>query len=443
MVLIELKSNSTKLSAAHVTFAAPSRNVVIGFFTSALEAGGRIRGEPSNGDGDTNYYSATVLDLDGNSIEVMHRAKHNEIPRSLAVGTDEHGISSWQKNVLKSTPGRSSNSQVIPAQIIVNNITNSNAVAPRAIPQTRRDGEISTKALFGTILGAAAGAAVAYAMTKGEEQTAETIASKSASNHNAEIKNLHVTQTAAESRDFNQQNQTSHVLHVIPRQIDYPTNSSTGTGDASKLSHIPSAGTSPESLILAVSPSLGILVNELADPTETRQFPPHSIARSQTESIIQPTSSQASSNTVQQYPKFSHVPYTVETVTMATSATSQPSTITEVRLAKDLPLPNSRATSVLRVEDEEGNQSVLDSIAPSDSISQVGSRLFKTSEKSRRHGNSNASKAGNEKSLVSEQTVKGESSKAERKNKSVVGMPLRPTSKASVHRSVRSNATGL
>ncbi|KAK5037424.1 hypothetical protein LTR13_004581 [Exophiala sideris] len=58
--------------AAHVAFPASSRGQVHDFFVAALKAGGKIHGEPCQRDA-SGYYSAAVIDFDGNSIEAVYR----------------------------------------------------------------------------------------------------------------------------------------------------------------------------------------------------------------------------------------------------------------------------------------------------------------------------------------------------------------------------------
>jgi hypothetical protein len=58
--------------AAHVAFPAPSRDAVQDFFHAALKAGATIHGEPCTRDAH-GYYSAAIIDFDGNSIEAVHR----------------------------------------------------------------------------------------------------------------------------------------------------------------------------------------------------------------------------------------------------------------------------------------------------------------------------------------------------------------------------------
>ncbi|RMZ88387.1 hypothetical protein DV736_g4386, partial [Chaetothyriales sp. CBS 134916] len=58
--------------AAHVAFPAISRTAVHDFFAVALKAGGKVHGEPCLRDA-SGYYSAAVIDFDGNSIEAVYR----------------------------------------------------------------------------------------------------------------------------------------------------------------------------------------------------------------------------------------------------------------------------------------------------------------------------------------------------------------------------------
>ena len=63
--------------AAHVAFPAPSHTAVQTFFTSSLKAGGKIHGEPATRD-QYGYYSAAIIDFDGNSIEAVYRPGFGE-----------------------------------------------------------------------------------------------------------------------------------------------------------------------------------------------------------------------------------------------------------------------------------------------------------------------------------------------------------------------------
>lgn len=63
--------------AAHVAFPASSRAQVQDFFLAAIKAGGKIHGEPCQRDAN-GYYSAAVIDFDGNSIEAVYRPGFDE-----------------------------------------------------------------------------------------------------------------------------------------------------------------------------------------------------------------------------------------------------------------------------------------------------------------------------------------------------------------------------
>lgn len=60
--------------AAHVAFPATSQRRVQEFFVAAIKAGGKCRGEPLLRDPSTGYYSAAIIDFDGNSIEAVYRS---------------------------------------------------------------------------------------------------------------------------------------------------------------------------------------------------------------------------------------------------------------------------------------------------------------------------------------------------------------------------------
>ena len=63
--------------AAHVAFPAVSHTAVQDFFAVSLGAGGKIYGEPATRD-QYGYYSAAVIDPDGNSIEAVYRPGFGE-----------------------------------------------------------------------------------------------------------------------------------------------------------------------------------------------------------------------------------------------------------------------------------------------------------------------------------------------------------------------------
>ena len=62
-------------TGTHIAFTASDRAIVDAFYAAALEAGGRDNGPPGIREQyHPTYYSAFVLDLDGNNVEaVCHR----------------------------------------------------------------------------------------------------------------------------------------------------------------------------------------------------------------------------------------------------------------------------------------------------------------------------------------------------------------------------------
>jgi hypothetical protein len=144
----------------HVAFEASSRRQVHEFYTAALKAGASPYLSPGEHDAPADCFSASVTDLDENVIEVVfHSADHdnrtlvsnnNNNNRALSVAPTNNPISDG--NVLSS---------------IQRSCTDS---ATSAIPMFGGIG-ISPTTIAGTLLGAAAGAAAAYAFCKSEEDS--------------------------------------------------------------------------------------------------------------------------------------------------------------------------------------------------------------------------------------------------------------------------------
>ncbi|GFF37121.1 hypothetical protein IFM51744_03349 [Aspergillus udagawae] len=189
--------------AAHVAFPAPSKDAVGSFFISALKAGGKIHGEPKTRDTDSGYYSAAVIDFDGNSIEAVYRpgisAAKSE-GSAPAIGLLENGsvvsrastkVSSVKPQSIAPSPRSEAKSYVSRATTAVERGAPSERTAPtivsREIQQapsptyivnhtthtTQKKDDSTAKTIVGTLIGAAAGAAIAYAMTKSESQSSE------------------------------------------------------------------------------------------------------------------------------------------------------------------------------------------------------------------------------------------------------------------------------
>ncbi|KAL5116839.1 hypothetical protein ACEQ8H_005320 [Pleosporales sp. CAS-2024a] len=190
-----------KAGPAHIAFTAPSRTAVRDFYTAALTAGGRPNGAPASRSDRDGHFNAAVLDFDGNSIEVVY--KNGPDVRDDGTVIEHSRIITWQRSVCGSYRDdrsviSSRAAQPTPTEVafrassiaskapsIVRSVSE-----PAVVPQTTttsESGDGAAKTILGTLLGAAAGAAVAYAMVRSEQDSA-----KKESNFNAytEAKNL-------------------------------------------------------------------------------------------------------------------------------------------------------------------------------------------------------------------------------------------------------------
>lgn len=443
----KLKAYSVKAGAAHVAFAAPSRSAVQAFFTAALKAGGRIHGEPAIRDQETGYYSAAVLDFDNNSIEVANRPKVLESPKSVVSNIDGRKVLSWQKDVARSTADGPVQSEMASNRVVSKKYASPAMLVTHSTFETKPKSDTSTKALIGTLLGAAAGAAVAYAMTKSEEESPNVTTSRTITQQLIEAPSPQAVQSAAGSRHSYVPSEVSQSRRAGLQQIEYPTYSKSVTGNSIKLHQTAASELTPALRTVNTAPKSGTLIDTFIPPSEISRYPPQPIVRSHTESIIQPTGSQVSSS-VSRPPKPSRASSAAITITPANIPQPERSVVTEVKVARDLPLPSSHATSVLGEEPKIDIESVLGSVAPSDSVSQVGSKKSRSGRRSKRHSSSGSSSSrlrdvNNNQNSVDDRASKCDGSKSEGKKESVVSMPIRPSSKVSMHRSVKSFLTGL
>lgn len=196
------ESPGIKAGAAHIAFTAPSRTAVRDFYTAALTAGGRPNGAPATRCDEDGHFNAAVLDLDGNSIEVVFR-------NGLDVDDDGTVVShsrviKWQRSVHETYESYRSSRSVVtsrskaaptevstatpsvvsqPASVASKAPSIARSVSePVAVPQAQPtdSGNGAAKTIIGTLLGAAAGAAVAYAMVRSEQDSAKKEADFSA-----------------------------------------------------------------------------------------------------------------------------------------------------------------------------------------------------------------------------------------------------------------------
>ncbi|KAK0334197.1 hypothetical protein LTR91_001209 [Friedmanniomyces endolithicus] len=163
------------VSPTHVAFTADSRLTVRNCYAAALTSGAHPSGAPSYRDRDCSVFNAAVEDLDGNVIEFVFRelveAEEDKVPALLA--PDDSRVTTWQKNVAKSGPhseveSHSSHSLRYQRATSTPALKRSRTLPVNPIATT----EFRSKAMLGTMLGASAGAAIAWAMMKSEGNSA-------------------------------------------------------------------------------------------------------------------------------------------------------------------------------------------------------------------------------------------------------------------------------
>ncbi|KAI1554169.1 ring-cleavage extradiol dioxygenase [Pyrenophora tritici-repentis] len=235
-----------KAGAAHIAFTAPSTTAVRNFYAAALTAGGRPNGAPGSRCSENGHFNAAVLDFDGNSIEVVYR--NGPDMRHDGTIIEHSRVITWSRTVTHSSSyyeSRSSTSSSSSASPIMTPQTESVAskapsvarsvsaptVVPVPEPQSNSNNGSGAQHLLGTLLGAAAGAAVAYAFVRSEQDSARKEADFSAfmdaKNAPVEIKALpsppsvHRNDDDARSAYSSAPSRASQVPRTsVPRQIE-------------------------------------------------------------------------------------------------------------------------------------------------------------------------------------------------------------------------------
>ncbi|KAL8821708.1 MAG: hypothetical protein Q9223_000282 [Gallowayella weberi] len=462
---ISQETESIKATAAHIAFKAPSRSIVDAFFVAALKAGGRIHGEPAERDPGSEYYSAAVLDFDNNSIEVMHRRK--ETPNAHH-HPEPNPVLSWQKEVAKSTVSQSPQSSSMSPRVVVTNITKPTIMVADRTTQAKAGSDLGSKTLIGTLLGAAAGAAMAYAMTKADQGSNNALGNITSQVVEAAKSQLAPSEMAG-SQNAYPQSRCSSLSPKQPALTEYPRSQLSIATRSDRTSSSPHPHAHRLTITAAPSPpqQASTLIDTFVPPSEVPRYRPQSISRSQTDGALPSpslSSSPSSRASTRSKPSRAHSSSTT-TITQADavsiprsrhpSSASPSSVITEFKRPRDVPLPASHATSMvssgLRRMVLEGQQQqqhpenndddrvsaiALESVvAPSDSVSQAGSKRSKV--RRRRKGGSSRHGSAGEGSEVSEKTVKGG------RRGSIFSLPVASTSRVSVHRSVVSFLPGM
>lgn len=464
MRITRLTERRGKATAAHIGFEAPSRKAVNAFFAAALKAGGRIHGEPASRDPDREYYSAAILDFDGNSIEVIYRGDHSRSMGEQDRGSDDRSVLAWQRDVAKSTAPAPERSPVekSTAHVYVNNVAKPSMVVTQTVPAAAVSSgkhEHCAKALVGTLLGAAAGAAVAYAMTKAEAQDAQVkAATQTITYRTVEGPPPPTPQIPEQARStFSSRHSCSppgsaYSARTPVRALDYEQADRSIVSQDS-MSETPSARRShtkstkpPQLLALPAS----TLIETFVPPSEVPRYPQIQLMRrTQTDSALE--------SVVPSHPsrraKTSRASSAAETVIPAGQWPSapQPPPSEHLHSAINQPLPSSKATSMIsrrsdsRKESEGASYQVeVESVAPSDSISQVGSTSKRSKASKRISMLKSEINAEDVRGHVSVSTVKGPSHRArEGRGGSAASLPLRPSNKVSAHRSVKSFIPGM
>ena len=280
----------------------------------------------------------------------MYYDKDTKAPSIYANDQEDQRVLAWQRDVAKSTASGASRLEVqstpaerIPTQIIVNQIVQPAVVVTRTrIEEPKPTEEISTRAIVGTILGATAGAVVAYAMTKGD--------SESHQHPQIQRKITYRTIEAPVAQDLVRQDvlASNAVIRTIP--ID----------------------SSPRSRVNTLPPS----------SEHSRRSSPTVVRSADAGPVIQTNNGTRISVVEPQGSRVSHTSSSSKTVRKA-DLSPQPPTVITVKSAKDIPLPASMVSTREREELKIDDRSVH----PHDSVSQVSSRR---DGKSRHHGGSKA-----------------------------------------------------
>ena len=179
------------ISPAHIAFAADNRLDVRNCYAAALSAGAYPSGAPSYRDRDCTIFNAAVEDLDGNVVEFVHKEPIDAEAAEEPMTTPAHSrVLDWQQSVASSGlqgDGESVDSRVSRAKSRAATVkdlvtsasrpvrSRSAAPAPLARAQTMPvevNSDFPSKAFLGTLLGAAAGGALAWAMMKTENENA-------------------------------------------------------------------------------------------------------------------------------------------------------------------------------------------------------------------------------------------------------------------------------
>ncbi|KAL9126608.1 MAG: hypothetical protein Q9217_004365 [Psora testacea] len=383
-----LTSDSETINPIDIAFSASKRELVDEFFSAALLAGGRSQVQPALRHDEHSYYSATVLDFDDNRVEVMYRVNEIRAPSGDLDTSDIQRISKWQKDVATNTDEQTSLRQGSESpRIIVNNVTTTPAVEVyRVRSDPRAGGDISTRAIIGTIIGASAGAAIAYAMTKSESEKPHTPEPRPIEYRTIEAPPQRLTETK-----------------VI---YERPQSSHSGAQGSPNLMRDMDDSRSRHS-----SPSHCVKSVLSLQPRSARNGPARSATGSHTGRTIAQTNATKVLTGEPQHSKVSRNSREKSVHEVGSTKAPPSHHSTEARSAKNVPLPPSRASTLLTsATKREGRTNDVATVVPDDSISQVSTRRSSHRGKSDHHHHhsksGHGSKHGRQSSHGSSMTVK-------------------------------------
>ena len=256
-----------------------------------------------------------------------------------------------------------------PPQIIINQVVNTPGVIVTRVrtEEQKPSDEISTRAIVGTILGATAGAVVAYAMSKGDSESHQQPQTQS--------KVTYRTIEAPPAQD-------------VVRVETITRNSNHG----SYANHSSLANSRPTSRGLPIESVPRTYVKTLVDPSEHSRRSYHTVVRREDAGpVVQTNGSTQISVGEPQGLRASHASSN-RTIQQAEKMPLPPSVATQARSARDVPLPSSQATSLASKVKEDSRLDVKSSVHPHESVSQVSTRR---SGKSKHHHG--GSRSGSEK----------------------------------------------
>ncbi|MCJ1375849.1 hypothetical protein MMC20_007086 [Loxospora ochrophaea] len=374
---ISLTARRNKAGPAHIAFSAPTRSAVDHFFTAALKSGGRIHGEPAVRDQESKYYSAAVLDFDGNSIEAVYREDKENMPSHAAYPSDGTRVVTLHKEIPRSVTASPTQSHITrnATRTIVNNMAAPNVIVTRQSPsEVKYNEDMQAKSFIGILLGAAGGAAIAYAMTKGEGENVVPVT-------------YPTTQT--------------HVYQAIeaPRSPRPSTNPEPSYASPNVRSHAPSttshrrrrssaSSARPRAIEAApVRTARSTLIDTFVPPSEVARYasgpppsPSHHSTHASSPRTRPPSSHHSSQHTVTQADHHSKAPsrQSHSYTPLHRPSSKAGSQVSAAALAKHdaiLSAQDPPRSVVSRVKEMSLPASVLDkgSVAPSDSVSQAGS----------------------------------------------------------------------